>query len=87
MANLNNKMSLSKILTRAKVVDHVDFARKSDNIDDVEKFYRVNQSYNFTKDSIWEYTRTLPDGDWVIKERSLGEFIEIFGMSSRWYLI
>lgn len=80
------KMSLSKIMTRAKVVDHVDFARSNKNIDGLEQFYRINLSYRVSENSIFEYTRK-PGEEWNVVEKSLGEFIERFTMHSRWYLL
>lgn len=74
-------------MTRAKVVDHVDFARSYKHIDGLEQFYRINLSYRVSENSIFVYTRKVGDKDWSIQENSLGAFIQTFGMSSRWYLI
>lgn len=84
---MHPKWSLAKIMNRAKVVDHVDFARSTNPVDGVERFYRINLSYKVSENSIFVYYRKVGEEKWNVLEKSLGEFIETFSMHSRWYLL
>lgn len=81
-------MSLSEIFSRSLLVSRVEFTRKEDNLDkNLEMFYAISSQDPDMKNVIEVTTIDTATGDAQIERKSLGEFIERFGMQSRWYLI
>lgn len=82
------KMTLAEIFSRSLLHSRVEFARKADNLGEgIEKFYAITANDPAKKNIVEVTTIDTKTGTTTLEQKSLGEFIERFGMQSRWYLI
>ncbi|AQT25333.1 hypothetical protein PR1_111 [Providencia phage vB_PreS_PR1] len=82
------KMTLAEIFSRSLLTSRVEFARKEDNLEEgLEKFYAISSNDPEMKNVIELNTINTATGETKVEHKSLGEFIQRYGMQSRWYLI
>lgn len=82
------KMSLAEIFSQSMLTSRVEFARKEDNLNSgLEVFYAISSHDPEMKNIVEVTIRDTVLGTSQVTHKSLGEFIERYGMQSRWYVI
>ncbi|QPB12102.1 hypothetical protein [Providencia phage PSTCR5] len=82
------KLTLAEIFSRSLLTSRVEFARKEDNMDSgLEVFYAISSQDREMKNVIEVNILDTATGETKVEHKSLGEFIQRYGMQSRWYLL